>query len=77
MLEGDSPVAEHLAAHGEGVHHVRFPVRDLAGKRAAMEAAHWTTTFAGEGGPVSFAYLEPPPDVGGTVIELIETRITT
>ena len=75
VLEGDSPVADHLAEHGEGIHHVRFPVHDLAGKRAAMEAAHWTTIFAGEGGPVSYAYLEPPAEVGGTVIELIETRV--
>ncbi|HLG68346.1 MAG TPA: VOC family protein [Acidimicrobiales bacterium] len=71
VLEGECPARDHLLAHGEGVHHVRFPVSDLAATRAAMEADRWVTTFAGESGEVSFAYLEPPGGTAGPVIELI------
>jgi methylmalonyl-CoA/ethylmalonyl-CoA epimerase len=72
VIEGDSPARDHLLEHGEGFHHVRFPVSDLKGTQAAMERDGWTTTFAGDTTGVSFAYLEPPPGLVSTVIELIK-----
>jgi hypothetical protein len=71
VIEGDSPAKDHLLSHGEGFHHVRFPISDLKGTQAAMEREGWTTTFAGESPGVSFAYLEPPPTLTSTVVELI------
>lgn len=71
VLDGQSPVRDHLLAHGEGFHHVRFPVSDLTATQAAMERQGWTATFAGKTAGVSFAYLEPPPSLANTVIELI------
>jgi catechol 2,3-dioxygenase-like lactoylglutathione lyase family enzyme len=72
VIDGDSPTKDHLLEHGEGFHHVRFPVSDLKATQAAMQAEGWTTTFAGDTAGVSFAYLEPPPGLVSTVIELIK-----
>ena len=72
VVDGDSPGKDHLASHGEGFHHVRFPVSDLRATQVAMEDAGWVTTFAGESEAISFAYLEPPPTQASTVIELVQ-----
>jgi len=72
VVDGDSPAKDHVAAEGDGFHHVRFPVSDLKATQAAMEREGWVTTFAGESAAISFAYLEPPPAQVGTVIELIQ-----
>jgi hypothetical protein len=71
VIDGDSPAKDHLLAHGEGFHHVRFPISDLKTTQTAMEREGWTTIFAGETVGVSFAYLEPPPSLVSTVVELI------
>jgi methylmalonyl-CoA/ethylmalonyl-CoA epimerase len=67
---------DHLRLHGEGMHHVRYPVADLAAKRREMEAAGFTTILLGGGGPSGsqFAYLEAPDRLGHTVIELIQRK---
>jgi methylmalonyl-CoA/ethylmalonyl-CoA epimerase len=74
-VSGRSPHAEHLARHGEGAHHVRFPVRDLDGKLAEMNAAGfetlWYKRYEGAGNIV-FAYVEAPAHEGGGVFELLE-----
>lgn len=72
VVEGDSPARDHVEAHGEGFHHVRFPVPDLKATQAAMEEEKWSTIFAGGTGGVLFAYLEPPPAQENVVIELIQ-----
>ncbi len=72
VVAGDSPARDHVDAHGDGFHHIRFPVTDLKATQAAMEQDGWATVFAGDTGGVSFAYLEPPPRPGLPVIELIQ-----
>ena len=37
MLEGETPHTEHLDAHGEGPHHVRFRVSALEAKIEELE----------------------------------------
>jgi hypothetical protein len=76
VVEGESPSADHLAAHGEGLHHVRFPVPDLRATQAAMERENFVTTFEGGSGGVLFAYLEPP-ELGTTFLELIQMPSST
>jgi len=72
-LDGASPHAEHLAARGEGLHHVRFRVADVDEKRAALEAAgHRTILYKRYGPGVAFAYLETPAELGSSLIELLE-----
>jgi len=73
VLEGETTHSEHLRAHGEGLHHVRFRVEDLDARLADMESAGFTTIFRKRFGPtVAFAYLEAPPEAGKSVIELLE-----
>src|SRR5262245_41816820 len=43
VVAGDSPTKDHVLEHGEGFHHVRFPVSDLTATQAAMEREGWTT----------------------------------
>ena len=73
VLEGDTPHSEHLRAHGEGLHHVRFRVPELDARLRELEANGFTTVFYKRFGPrAAFAYLETPPDTGPSVIELLE-----
>ncbi len=75
MLDGETTHSEHLRAHGEGLHHVRFRVSGLEAKLALMERAGFETIFYKRfegGGNVAFAYVESPPATGGHVIELLE-----
>jgi hypothetical protein len=73
VLGGETPHSEHLRAHGEGLHHVRFRVEGLEGKLAELEREGFTTVLYKRFGPtVAFAYLETPREIGGSVIELLE-----
>jgi methylmalonyl-CoA/ethylmalonyl-CoA epimerase len=73
VAEGEAPHLEHLKARGEGLHHVRFRVADLDGKLAELSEAGFQTVFYKRFGPtVGFAYLETPPQMGASVIELLE-----
>ena len=72
VLEGDTPHAEHLREHGEGLHHVRFRVSGLEARLEELEKAGFETTFYKrfEGaGNVAFAYAQSP---AGHTIELLE-----
>ena len=71
VVSGAWPTTDWLAEHGEGLHHLRYPVDDLAASRADLEAAGCTTIMEGGVGGVSFTYLEVPM-LNGMVIELIE-----
>jgi catechol 2,3-dioxygenase-like lactoylglutathione lyase family enzyme len=73
VVEGETTHSEHLAAHGEGLHHVRFRVDDLDAKLGELEDAGYTTVLQKRFGPtVAFAYLEAPEALGGSVIELLQ-----
>ena len=75
VLGGETPHTEHLARHGEGLHHVRFRVKGLEERCAALQAAGFETIFYKrfEGaGNLAFAYLAAPAERGGSVIELLE-----
>jgi catechol 2,3-dioxygenase-like lactoylglutathione lyase family enzyme len=75
VVEGETPHTEHLRAHGEGPHHVRFKVEGLDQKLAALEAAGFETIYYKRFGPqVVFAYVETPDELGRSVIELLEMQ---
>lgn len=71
--KGESPWTEHLAKHGEGLHHVRFRVAKIEPKLEELRAKGFETLLYKRFGPdVAFAYLETPEEFGGHVIELLE-----
>jgi catechol 2,3-dioxygenase-like lactoylglutathione lyase family enzyme len=73
VLEGDTPHSEHLRTHGDGLHHVRFRVSSLDAKLEALEREGFEVVFVKRFGPnVAFAYVETPPALGRSVIELLE-----
>jgi catechol 2,3-dioxygenase-like lactoylglutathione lyase family enzyme len=65
VLSGAAPSLEHLREHGDGLHHVRFPVQLTA---AGFEVIFGGTTPRGS----LFAYVQAPASLGHTVIELIQ-----
>lgn len=75
ILEGETPHTEFLSEKGEGVHHLRFRVDDMAGTLARLARAGiepiWHQNLPQFG--VSFAYLDTA-HIGGTMIELIEIQ---
>ncbi len=72
-VEGESPLSEHLAAHGEGLHHVRFRVQRIDAKLAELRERGFEPVLYKRFGPeIAFAYVETPPEFGGHVIELLE-----
>ncbi len=73
VLEGETPHSEHLREHGEGLHHVRFRVRAIEARIHALEREGYACLFFKRFGPgAAFAYLETPPEIGGSLIELLE-----
>ena len=73
VLEGETTHSEHLRAHGEGPHHVRFRVTGLEEKLEQLGKEGFETVFYKRFGPgVGFAYLETPVELGRSVIELLE-----
>ena len=73
VLAGETAHSEHLMAHGEGLHHVRFRVQGIDAKLEELEAQGFQTVSYKRFGPtVAFAYLEAPLEIGGSLIELLE-----
>lgn len=73
VRSGAAPSLEHLRDHGEGLHHVRFSVDDLAVKTTQLREAGFEVIFGGETPRGSrFAYVEAPAVYGHTVFELIQ-----
>lgn len=72
VVHGAWPTIDWIAHHGEGLHHLRFPVTDVAASRAAMEAEGFEVTLESTNG-ISFVYLASPM-LNGMTIELIEAR---
>ena len=74
-VAGETPLADHLKEHGEGLHHVRFRVEGMDEKLAALESRGYQPILYKRYGPaIAFAYIETPPNGAGasTVIELLE-----
>ncbi len=72
-VEGGSPLREHLEAHGEGLHHVRFRVQEIDTKLEELRSQGFAPLLYKRFGPdTAFAYVETPPEFGGHVIELLE-----
>ena len=73
VVAGETPHSEHLRQHGEGLHHIRFRVDALEPKLDELNARGFETLMFHRFGPeIAFAYLESPPETGGSVIELLE-----
>lgn len=74
-LDDQSPHAEFLKTHGEGMHHLAFLVPDfddqLAAVRAADPGAELLIDGTGPGNPVRWCYVDGG-NSHGTVIELLE-----
>jgi methylmalonyl-CoA epimerase len=68
-LDDESPIAAHLAAHGEGLHHIAFAVEDVAGTAAdlADPGAPPVTIGSGRGRPSAFV---PGPAHHGVRVEV-------
>jgi methylmalonyl-CoA/ethylmalonyl-CoA epimerase len=60
-LDADSPLAAHLAEHGEGLHHIAFAVDDAAEAATALadEGAPLVTLGSGRGRPSAFVPGDP------------------
>ena len=69
VVSGLWPTTEWLQRHGEGLHHVRYRVDDVAASRAAMEAAGFEVLMASTSA-LAFAYLASPL-LNGMVVELV------
>jgi hypothetical protein len=63
-LDDGSIYARHLAAHGQGVHHVGVAVPDYAARIAAHEAKGGSVVFGGRYEGINFAYLSTDTDLG-------------
>jgi methylmalonyl-CoA/ethylmalonyl-CoA epimerase len=78
-LDDQSPHAEFLASHGEGLHHMAFLITDFDAKLAAVRAADPATSLlvdgTGPGNPVRWVYLDGGAS-RGTVIELLDRTPT-
>lgn len=73
VLSGRPPHSDHLDAHGEGLHHVRFRVDSLDAALADLEAEGCTCLFKKRFAPtIAFAYVETPEIMGASVVELLE-----
>ena len=72
VRRGEAPSLEHLREHGDGLHHVRFPVADLGAKTAQLTEAGFEVILSGTTTRSRFAYVQAPASLGYTVIELIQ-----
>ena len=73
VLEGRPPQLEHLERHGEGIHHFRHIVVDLASTRAAMEQAGFETVLHGRTQSGNRrAYMGAPRVLGSTLVEILQ-----
>jgi methylmalonyl-CoA/ethylmalonyl-CoA epimerase len=69
-LAGNDPLREHLAEHGEGLHHVCFEVDDLeAGIRALSGGEGPSLVIQGRGRVSAFV---PGPPIHGLRLELTQ-----
>ena len=69
VVSGLWPTREWLAQHGEGLHHIRYPVADVAASRKAMEHAGFEVLMASTR-ELPFVYLAAPV-LNGMTVELV------
>jgi catechol 2,3-dioxygenase-like lactoylglutathione lyase family enzyme len=72
VVSGASPHSEFLAAGREGIHHVRYPVRDLGATVALLEAEGFVSIWSHAIGPYRWAYCEHRSR-DGVLLELLES----
>jgi catechol 2,3-dioxygenase-like lactoylglutathione lyase family enzyme len=72
VVSGESPHSEFLAAGREGIHHVRYPVADLATSLRALRGEGFAPIWEHEFGAYRWAYLEHASR-DGVLIELLES----
>jgi len=73
VIEGETTHTEHLRAHGEGLHHVRFRVADIDAKLPELQAEGFEILLYKRFSPeIAFAYVQTPDVIGGSVIELLQ-----
>ena len=72
VVSGRSPHSEFLAAGREGIHHVRYPVADLAATLAVLEPEGFLPIWSHALGPYRWAYCEHRAR-DGVLIELLES----
>jgi methylmalonyl-CoA/ethylmalonyl-CoA epimerase len=74
VVSGESPHREMLERHGEGIHHIRFRVQDLDAPIEKLEALGFEVIWFHhlKPTPIRWAYLEPPAERGGPLIELLQ-----
>jgi len=72
VCRGEAPSLEHLREHSDGLHHVRFRVADLDVKTKQLTTAGFEVIFDGTTTRGRFTYVQAPPSLGHTVIELIQ-----
>jgi len=75
VVSGHWPTVRWLEEHGEGLHHVRYPIDDFERSNAEMVAAGCTPLMEGHNRGVSFGYFEVPM-LNGMVVELIQMAPT-
>jgi catechol 2,3-dioxygenase-like lactoylglutathione lyase family enzyme len=72
VVSGASPHSEFLAAGREGIHHVRYPVADLAAALATLEPEGFVPIWSHAIGPYKWAYCEHARR-DGILLELLES----
>ncbi len=73
VLRGETPHTDFLATRGEGVHHLRFEVDNLAETLAALAKGGIEPVWMKSTQNVNFAYVNSDV-VGGVMFELIEWK---
>ena len=71
-LSGAGPYEERLERFGEGLFHLRYPVKDFDAAVRRLEAAGLRQTFFTDVGPVQVGYFEGADLPNGALIELIK-----
>ncbi len=71
VLRGETIYGEFLKAHGEGLHHLGFVIKDLAGRIAALKKIGIEVLQSGKRPGAAWAYMDTE-SLAGYPIELIE-----
>lgn len=73
-LEGQGPIAKHLAKRGPGLHHLCFRVADVQGAMDTLKAKGWqfTSEHPTDGAHGTKVVFLHPRSTGGVLIELAE-----
>jgi len=77
-IEGESIWADFIREHGEGIHHIRFNVKDLGKTLNALDEKGITTTQSGSGlrPGTTWAYLDTQSAMG-FIVELMNPLLGT